>query len=204
MTSLLRQVVSEILNDVLRWDTVLAEVDSLVPSQSEVTATVIGSPALGKTLVSTLNASERCKAFLKAPSVKYGNHSIENHNHMVSQRSKIAIVGMSGRFPGAKDTEDLWRVLSQGLDVHKEVRHLKRWPGLDIPHAYFHRSPKIALMSQPMSTPLERRRIPALPRTVASLISRVSSILPFFTSLLEKPQPRILCSGLCWYLHMRR
>lgn len=36
-------------------------------------------------------------------------------------RSKIAIVGMSGRFPGANSTEAFWDLLRQGLDVHREV-----------------------------------------------------------------------------------
>jgi len=34
----------------------------------------------------------------------------------------IAIVGMSGRFPGADSTDELWQLLLQGLDTHKEVR----------------------------------------------------------------------------------
>lgn len=37
------------------------------------------------------------------------------------KRSKIAIVGMSGRFPGANSTEAFWDLLREGLDVHKEV-----------------------------------------------------------------------------------
>ena len=123
MTSLLGQVVNEILNDILRWDTVLAEVNTLVPSQCQVTATVIGSPGLGKSLVSALNANGRCEASLKSAAEILGKDSYDNHEHKIAQRSKIAIVGMSGRFPGAKDTEELWGILSQGLDVHKEVCH---------------------------------------------------------------------------------
>lgn len=41
-------------------------------------------------------------------------------------QSKIAIVGMSGRFPGADDLEEFWNVLQQGLDVHKAVPS-SRW-----------------------------------------------------------------------------
>lgn len=35
--------------------------------------------------------------------------------------SNIAIVGMSGRFPGAADVEALWQVLVQGKDMHKQI-----------------------------------------------------------------------------------
>ncbi|KAK6083898.1 polyketide synthase [Seiridium cupressi] len=38
-----------------------------------------------------------------------------------SGKSKIAIVGMSGRFPEAEDPEAFWDLLFQGLDVHKVV-----------------------------------------------------------------------------------
>lgn len=34
---------------------------------------------------------------------------------------KIAVVGMSGRFPNADNLESLWRVLEKGLDVHRRV-----------------------------------------------------------------------------------
>ena len=34
---------------------------------------------------------------------------------------KLAIIGMSGRFPGAKDNEAFWDLLYRGLDVHKPV-----------------------------------------------------------------------------------
>ncbi|KAL1963600.1 hypothetical protein VTN77DRAFT_8045 [Rasamsonia byssochlamydoides] len=38
-----------------------------------------------------------------------------------SGRPKIAIVGMSGRFPEAEDPAAFWNLLFQGLDVHKTV-----------------------------------------------------------------------------------
>lgn len=35
--------------------------------------------------------------------------------------AKIAIIGMSGRFPEAADVEEFWNLLYQGLDVHRRV-----------------------------------------------------------------------------------
>ncbi|RCI12041.1 hypothetical protein L249_0133, partial [Ophiocordyceps polyrhachis-furcata BCC 54312] len=43
-----------------------------------------------------------------------------------TKKPKLAIIGMSGRFPDAQDTEAFWDLLSQGLDVHKTVPP-KRW-----------------------------------------------------------------------------
>ncbi|KAJ5738863.1 hypothetical protein N7493_002018 [Penicillium malachiteum] len=37
------------------------------------------------------------------------------------RNNKIAIVGYSGRFPGAEDAELLWELLRDGRDVHREV-----------------------------------------------------------------------------------
>ncbi|KAI5309184.1 hypothetical protein KEM55_003858, partial [Ascosphaera atra] len=39
----------------------------------------------------------------------------------VSLEKQIAIVGFSGRFPCAKDAEELWDILQSGKDVHKRV-----------------------------------------------------------------------------------
>lgn len=39
----------------------------------------------------------------------------------VNSTSNIAIVGMSGRFPGAPDVEALWNVLISGKDMHKRI-----------------------------------------------------------------------------------
>lgn len=38
-----------------------------------------------------------------------------------AEQSKIAIIGLSGRFPEAQDTEAFWDLLYKGLDVHREV-----------------------------------------------------------------------------------
>ena len=35
----------------------------------------------------------------------------------------LAIVGMAGRFPGARDVDEFWRNLSRGV---KSIRHLTR------------------------------------------------------------------------------
>ncbi|KAJ5689294.1 hypothetical protein N7462_003686 [Penicillium macrosclerotiorum] len=43
-----------------------------------------------------------------------------------AEQSKIAIIGLSGRFPEAPDTEAFWDLLYKGLDVHREVPP-ERW-----------------------------------------------------------------------------
>ena len=36
-------------------------------------------------------------------------------------RQAIAVVGMSGRFPGVDNLEDFWRILERGEDLCREV-----------------------------------------------------------------------------------
>ncbi|KAH8807455.1 hypothetical protein F5884DRAFT_789282 [Xylogone sp. PMI_703] len=55
------------------------------------------------------------------PTAAPGQLSVRDASNSGNRRSKIAIVGMSGRFPGAKDNEAFWDLLYQGLDVHKTV-----------------------------------------------------------------------------------
>lgn len=43
-----------------------------------------------------------------------------------AELSKIAIIGMSGRFPEADSPQDFWNLLHQGLDVHRKVPE-DRW-----------------------------------------------------------------------------
>ncbi|RFU78923.1 conidial pigment polyketide synthase alb1 [Trichoderma arundinaceum] len=45
----------------------------------------------------------------------------ESFNAAKPGDSKIAIIGMSGRFPEAADVESFWNLLYQGLDVHRRV-----------------------------------------------------------------------------------
>lgn len=45
----------------------------------------------------------------------------EPRSSMPSDQVPLAIVGISGRFPGADSVEALWSVLEAGLDLHREV-----------------------------------------------------------------------------------
>ncbi|PYH97266.1 hypothetical protein BO71DRAFT_438922 [Aspergillus ellipticus CBS 707.79] len=158
MSNLLRKVIYEILNDVLRWDSVLHEVATLVPAQDPVTVNNFGSSYLGKSLVSaTLDSQSPVEDMQKS-----------------ADKSKIAIVGMSGRFPGANNTDELWNILQQGLDVYKTIPHDRfnvathvnpsgkkdntsatpygcflEEPGLFDP-SFFHMSPREATVTDPM------------------------------------------------------
>jgi len=117
---LMRTVLGEILLEPVRWDSLLSEV------VSEVTAA--GSPECSVSAIGVTNVANSLASALKAggqPSISVRDHhawtAVTDSNRGRTQSDKIAIVGMSGRFPGAATPEALWELLEKGLDVHREV-----------------------------------------------------------------------------------
>ncbi|KAH0558765.1 Type I Iterative PKS, partial [Trichoglossum hirsutum] len=119
---LIEQMLDEILRQPVRWDQILRQCVSDVASSSHSQCRVIalGATNVTNSLITALRSGG-------APSV-----TLEDHLSWRSagpggapsgrnSSSKIAIVGMAGRFPGAKDHELLWDLLCQGLDIHREV-----------------------------------------------------------------------------------
>lgn len=116
---LAKLAVYEILCEPVRWDHLLEEVVSQVNSAGDApcSVTAFGATNITNSLVSALKAGG------------IGSISIKDQiswispvqNHGKTQNDKIAIVGMSGRFPGAATHEKLWELLENGLDVHREV-----------------------------------------------------------------------------------
>ncbi|CAO2656358.1 Nn.00g051610.m01.CDS01 [Neocucurbitaria sp. VM-36] len=117
---LMRLALSEILLEQVRWDSLLGEVVSQV--------TAAGSQECAVSAIGVTNVANSLASALKAG----GQSSISVHDHTSwvsttdesrgrTQNDKVAIVGMSGRFPGAANPDKLWELLEKGLDVHREV-----------------------------------------------------------------------------------
>nr|QDF82052.1 polyketide synthase [Aureobasidium zeae] len=113
------------LNDMLRapvsWNVLLEESVSHITANVKAPAKVfcIGVSNISSSLVSAIKASGQS-------SVTMIDHSswesaVTDAAHGRTQNDKIAIVGMSGRFPSAASTEALWELLENGLDVHRKV-----------------------------------------------------------------------------------
>lgn len=120
-TSFLKQALCDCLIEPIRWDKVLGNFQSLMSSS--------GTNSIKITPIAT-NLEQSMAASLN----ELANVSIERLNVLnVSQfqpvpqnKSKLAIVGMSGRFPGSTTPQEFWDLLYQGLDVCKEVPP-QRW-----------------------------------------------------------------------------
>ncbi|KAF1839562.1 polyketide synthase [Decorospora gaudefroyi] len=117
---LIRTALNEILVEPVRWDSLLSEIVSQVTSASSPTCSVsaIGVTSITNSLASALKNGGQS-------SISARDHSswvpAAHDSRGRTQNDKIAIVGMSGRFPGAASPEQLWELLEQGLDVHREV-----------------------------------------------------------------------------------
>ena len=120
---LFRSSVLEILARPVQWDTVakrcVSKVRSSAPSAVRVLA--MGPTALANSLASSLKVGGGLKLSLE-DYVSWSSHNTLPRNlRGFMKDSKIAIVGMAGRFPNAADHEAFWKLLEQGLDVHREV-----------------------------------------------------------------------------------
>ena len=122
---LFEQVLNEALNETLRFDHVL---NGCVASVRVSNASICRIVPLGPInsihgVVSVLKKGTEASVVLENDSsfmsakLPYNTRTPGN-----LAESKLAIVGMAGRFPGAADHEKFWQLLEQGLDVHREVR----------------------------------------------------------------------------------
>ncbi|KAF1946504.1 polyketide synthase PksA [Clathrospora elynae] len=117
---LIRSALSEILLEQVRWDSLLEEVVSEVTSasSSDCSVSAIGVTNVTSSLASALKSGGQLTVLVR-------DHSswvaAAHDSRGRTQNDKIAIVGMSGRFPGAASPDKLWELLEKGLDVHREV-----------------------------------------------------------------------------------
>ncbi|KAF2093015.1 conidial pigment polyketide synthase PksP/Alb1 [Rhizodiscina lignyota] len=119
--ALLRAALSEILCKQLRWDIMLGGIalsvrerftscHQILPFASgsiQSLAAAVSGPGLANLEILTTSDSQ----------LDFGRGRLEDR----SNRSKIAIIGFSGRYPHAQDNEAFWQLLVDGLDVHQEI-----------------------------------------------------------------------------------
>lgn len=117
---LIRLALGDILLEPVRWDSLLGEVVSQVAAagSAECGVSAIGATNVANSLASALKSGGQT-------SITVRDHTswvaTTDESRGRTQNDKIAIVGMSGRFPGAASPEKLWELLEKGLDVHREV-----------------------------------------------------------------------------------
>ncbi|KAF1952593.1 ketoacyl-synt-domain-containing protein [Byssothecium circinans] len=118
---ILKGAVEQILLNPIDWGAILGQLQvwlqKVKPSSFSVvpigtTADQLIHSALKQTSLSSLMPSTQ-SSIQSAPPTK--------DSYSTPKKPKLAIIGMSGRFPGAKNLDAFWDLLYQGLDVHKPV-----------------------------------------------------------------------------------
>jgi hypothetical protein len=152
---LFQQAVMEVLTRPVQWDTAVKNCVSDIRSSavSGVRVLAMGPTALSNSLISALKVGGGLQISLEDGVSWFAQNRIPKSVSGDLRNSKIAIVGMAGRFPNAADHEAYWKLLEQGLDVHREVRLFFPYTGrnADLP-----RFPRIGLMRKRIAILLER------------------------------------------------
>ena len=121
---LVETALEEILRKPLHWDHVIEGISSEVNSLGicECSVLPVGPADLGRGLLSSLRRSSNCIARLE-DSAWNPSMPTEKSNQPSGKcsDSKIAIVGMAGRFPNAANHELFWELLDKGIDTHKVI-----------------------------------------------------------------------------------
>jgi hypothetical protein len=120
---LFQQAVMEVLTRPVQWDATVKNCVSDIRSSpvSGIRVLAMGPTSLSNSLVSALKVGGGLQLSLEDGVSWFARNRIPKSVSGSLRNSKIAIVGMAGRFPNAADHEAYWKLLEQGLDVHREV-----------------------------------------------------------------------------------
>ena len=113
LSAVLRQVVSNILEEPLRWSTVTRSIASKLRNQHAVLISagpVRAADSLRREL--TRDGVQIVDSFEMQSSTTAQNRIISGD---------IAIVGVAGRLPGGETLEEIWGNLEEGKDLHRKV-----------------------------------------------------------------------------------
>ncbi|CAG8205806.1 unnamed protein product [Penicillium nalgiovense] len=125
LDQLLRFSLQEILQRQLCWDKVTESCQSTLESATTCTLFPISSTAT-QSLSNSLKKAGVSNIEVDSTIGDVQKDSEGDNRTGRSEKSKIAIIGLSGRFPESPDTEAFWDLLKKGLDVHREVPP-ERW-----------------------------------------------------------------------------
>ena len=108
----LQQIILDILQEPLRWSTVVHKLVTCFRGQNAVL--ISAGP---------VRAADSVRREMNNAGIDVDRSEIQPlpASHTRNLSSDIAIVGMAGRLPGCETLEEIWKVLEDGRDVHKKV-----------------------------------------------------------------------------------
>lgn len=124
LATLLEQAAAQVLLHPLNWSSILDNVQICLEALSPKRFSVVPIGSSADHLIYAMLKQTPLRTLLPGPKVHGQPNTAQASPESKSGRPKLAIVGMSGRFPGANDLDSFWHLLYQGLDVHKPVPEL--------------------------------------------------------------------------------
>ncbi|KAI0003486.1 ketoacyl-synt-domain-containing protein [Xylariaceae sp. FL0662B] len=118
---LLKAAVRQILLQPIRWNDILEELQVYLQREQPKTFSIAPIATKADHLIYTALKQTSLRTLLSYTPAQSQLSVAEEGSYSSPRNPKLAIIGMSGRFPGAKDNEAFWDLLYQGLDVHKPV-----------------------------------------------------------------------------------
>lgn len=119
---LLRIILKEILMSALCWDKVLEGCTSILQPAGAFDCSIFPvATVASQGLITALKRHGVSNITVENGIVETLNEKSGENVTGRAEKSKIAIIGLSGRFPDADSPELFWELLHKGLDVHREV-----------------------------------------------------------------------------------
>ncbi|KAL7623783.1 fusarubin cluster-polyketide synthase [Parahypoxylon ruwenzoriense] len=118
---LLEAAVTQILLHPIRWGAVLDELQTCLRKEGPKSFNVVPIGTKADQLIYTALKQTSLRAMLLPTPGQNALPLQGDASYSSPEKPKLAIIGMSGRFPSAQDKEAFWDLLYQGLDVHKPV-----------------------------------------------------------------------------------
>ncbi|KAL8767433.1 MAG: hypothetical protein Q9194_005985 [Teloschistes cf. exilis] len=116
---LVRKALEEILIRPLHWNLITQSV--AVEKLSKCTVFPAGPAEVGRSLISALKNSNTAASLDNSLWLSAPDKQVSDQPSGKSADSKIAIVGMAGRFPNAANHELFWEMLEKGTDTHRII-----------------------------------------------------------------------------------
>ncbi|KAM4057347.1 starter unit:ACP transacylase in aflatoxin biosynthesis domain-containing protein [Hirsutella rhossiliensis] len=122
--TLLEAAVGQVLLQPIRWSDILDELQSSIQNASPKSFSVTPIGTTADQLIYTVLKQTSLRTLVSSTSGQSKPAPRTEGTASSLNKPKLAIIGMSGRFPDAKDNEAFWSILHEGLDVHKPVPSL--------------------------------------------------------------------------------
>ena len=116
---ILEASIDHILVRPIRWKGILEELDACLQDLGSKTLNITPIGTRADQLIYTALKQTSPYRSLLSTSAKNRQSVPGDSSSSRGEKTKLAIIGMAGRFPAAKDNEAFWDLLYQGLDVHK-------------------------------------------------------------------------------------